>query len=264
LAYARKYDSVNGRPTQKAESLLADFRAKGGKHRVISRSADLASVELEYEGQKSIFSLSWEEAKTASFVKDRDGKYKPTWNHPFLRTKMLWARVISDGVHTLAPEIATGVTVTEEAEDIDPSQVQPVKSIITISEKPIQPEPTVKTLPPALAAATHSAPKKAVSEQKIQPVTDPISEPAPAPIKTEPPPKVELAIDPTTNELTPASKLAVMAAIGEQNFERAIEVLIARGQLPEGSVGIEKLDLAWARRIVDFREKFIKFIGGVL
>ena len=36
---------------------------------------------------------------------------------PWQRKKMLWARVISDGVHTMAPEVATGIYTPEELDD---------------------------------------------------------------------------------------------------------------------------------------------------
>ena len=49
----------------------------------------------------------------------KDGKtYKDNWATPRSRMQMLWARVVSDGVRTMAPEICSGIYTPEETADI--------------------------------------------------------------------------------------------------------------------------------------------------
>lgn len=116
----REYHIINGRLSDRADSMLAKFRGKGGKHRVISQDSECAEVELEYEGQKLRSRFTWEEAQGEPFVWKDESKRIPkrNWATPRARMQTLWARVISHGVRTLAPEIVAGIYTPEEVQDV--------------------------------------------------------------------------------------------------------------------------------------------------
>src|SRR6059058_4038721 len=74
LEIKRRYHLLNGELSMRADAMLADFRSRGGKHKILSRTPDKASVELSYDGQTETFSFAWDEAKGEPFVYARDGK----------------------------------------------------------------------------------------------------------------------------------------------------------------------------------------------
>ncbi len=119
LEFQGKYHLVEGRPTMRADAMLAEFNRRGGKHKVVARTADKASVELTTkDGAKSVFSFTWDEAKKEPFVYKKDGKtLKHNWASPRGRMQMLWARAVSDGVRTVDPGVCQGHYTPEEVGD---------------------------------------------------------------------------------------------------------------------------------------------------
>lgn len=152
---------MGGRITvsMKYDAMMAKFRGKGGKQKVIARTPERAEVELAIDGDAQKFAFTWEEAQKEDFVwsnkVDKSGNrlLKNTWATPRGRMQMLWARVVSDGIRTMAPEINFGTYTPEEA-DIDtataPSVVQTgngPQEQKPIDVQTIQPEPEKKTEP---------------------------------------------------------------------------------------------------------------------
>lgn len=135
LSLAERYHIIQGKLSMKSEAMLAGFRQHGGKHKVVSRTPDLASIELTFEGQSLLFSLSWEEAKQESFPwgKTEKGqpKLKDNWATPRGRMQMLWARVVSDGVRCLCPEVNSGTYTPEEVSDFDGNVSSEVETTAT-------------------------------------------------------------------------------------------------------------------------------------
>lgn len=120
LQYGRKYHTVQGKPSMRADAMLAEFRLNGGKHKVVRRDSEGASVLLTTpDGESQEFSFTWEEAQQEDFVVGKDGGIKDNYAYPRKRMQMLWARVVSDGVRTLAPEIVYGIYTPEETQDFD-------------------------------------------------------------------------------------------------------------------------------------------------
>jgi len=135
LMLAETYHLIGNKLSMKSEKMLANFNEAGGRHRIIARSGDLVSIELTYEGQKNVFSLSWEEAKQEPFVYDeKEGtaaailagndekrkaalKIKKKYATPRARMQMMWARVISDGVNAVMPSARQGCYTPEEVSD---------------------------------------------------------------------------------------------------------------------------------------------------
>jgi hypothetical protein len=131
IALSRKYNVIENNLSMKSDAMLAELRARGGKHRVLERTAEKASVEITYDDQVYVESFSWNEAQIEPYVFCKDGKtLKKNWATPRARRQMLWARVISEAVRTVAPEIVSGIYTPEETSDF-------VDESITVVAKPV-------------------------------------------------------------------------------------------------------------------------------
>lgn len=134
MSLAQRYDVIQGKLSMKADAMLATFRAMGGDHQILQRDGDAAEVELIWKGRPNRFRFTWEEAKEEPFVYGKGGKIKDNYATPRKRMQMLWARVISDGVRAICPEVNQGLYTPEEVSDfgdedaitVEPAAVNPV------------------------------------------------------------------------------------------------------------------------------------------
>ena len=107
---ARDYHVINGRPTLKADAMLARFQAAGGSVRW-HEYADQRVVGTFTHPQGGNVEVTWtlEMATAAGLTKN------PTWkSYP---RQMLRARCISEGIRTVFPGVVVGTYTPEEAED---------------------------------------------------------------------------------------------------------------------------------------------------
>jgi hypothetical protein len=131
LEYAKRNKIVNGKPFKQYDAMLAEFHERGGASKLVSKTPDLASIELEYDDKKQTFSLSWEDAQKETFpYNGKEGDLvaqiaagqtpplKPKYATPRSRAIMLFARVVSDGIRSMCPEVNFGVYTPEELEDL--------------------------------------------------------------------------------------------------------------------------------------------------
>lgn len=187
LRLAQTYHLIMGKLTMRADAMLAGLVERGGSYVVRSRTADAASITITYRGQMQTFSLTWEEAKQEPFVYNeqdsdvvkmwaaKDPKKQPTlktkYSTPRGRMQMLWARVVSDGVRTMAPEVNSGRYTPEEFDgDVIEGVATPVAEAPAITaEQAIQQAeaayaatcgqaPTLADSPPPAAATEAPAP----------------------------------------------------------------------------------------------------------
>lgn len=146
LMLKETYHVIHGNLSMRAEKMLSNFNEGGGKHKIISRDGELASIEMTLNGEKQTFSLSWEEAKQEPFVysgkesavvemllgdeKKRKGlKVKDKYATPRARSQMMWARVVSDGVRAMMPSAICGCYTPEEIGDFtDGGSAVPVQA----------------------------------------------------------------------------------------------------------------------------------------
>ena len=112
-----RYHIINGQLSMRAEAMLADFIAIGGKHRIDCRTSDKAQVTLSIDGESYTESITWEEAQQEPYVYDKNKTLKRNWATPRARRQMMWARVISEAVRTLRPGIVVGTYTPEEVRD---------------------------------------------------------------------------------------------------------------------------------------------------
>lgn len=151
LHFAQKYHVMKGgKIAMRADYMLGEFNRIGGKHKILRRDSEGCSVELTLDGKSNVFTLLWDDVKNEPFAKNSDGKPSFNYSTPVKRMQMLWARVTSDGVRTVAPGILGGLCTAEELSDSD----APIKEIKLATVQPPAPQPEIKVVdvPPVVEA----------------------------------------------------------------------------------------------------------------
>lgn len=134
---AMEYHIIEGKPSKKADAMLASFIKAGGSVKWISLTDDKAEATFSHPFGGTI-TLDWtiDRAKKAGLVD------KPYSNYKKYPRAMLRSRLISEGVKTIYPAATGGMLtpeevqeVVEETKNIDPSKSR-VEQIIetTVSE----------------------------------------------------------------------------------------------------------------------------------
>lgn len=141
IEYARRNKIVNGKPFKQYDTMLAEFHERGGKSRIISKTEELAAIELEFNSIKREFSLSWQDAQKETFpyngkeaeiistlAAGKQPQLKAKYATPRSRAIMLFARVVSDAIRSMCPEVNFGYYTPEEIEDLPGGEVAPVRT----------------------------------------------------------------------------------------------------------------------------------------
>lgn len=118
LEFNRRYHIIQGNISMRADYILAKFNSLGGKHKIIQRDENAAVVELAWEGEKTRFSFTWEDAQKEPFIYGKKKEIKDNYATPRARMQMLWARCVSDGVRAVCPQVNSGVYTPEETVDM--------------------------------------------------------------------------------------------------------------------------------------------------
>lgn len=170
IAIARKYHIIQNNLSMKADAMLAELRARGGKHRVLERTSEKASVEITYDGQTYVETITWEDAQNEPYVRAKDGNLKDNWATPRARRQMLWARAISEAVRTLAPEIVSGTYTPEETHDFAEESTVVAKSVnvVELMEKTAAKIQPVEDVVDVEAVPVKAEPAKCTAEQRTQ------------------------------------------------------------------------------------------------
>lgn len=113
---ARDYHVIQGRPSMKADAMLARFQQSGGIVEWNEYTETKVSGAFRHPSSPKPVMVEW----TFEMAKKIGLTGKDNWkNYP---RAMLRARVISEGVRTCYPSIATGVYTPEEILDIGPEK----------------------------------------------------------------------------------------------------------------------------------------------
>lgn len=111
MTAVERYHIVQGRPVMRAEAMLAEFLAAGGRVEWHERSESVASATFSHPQGGSI-QVAWtiEQAKAAGLTG------KDVWRQ--YARQMLHARCVSEGVRSVFPGVTNGLYTPEEAADI--------------------------------------------------------------------------------------------------------------------------------------------------
>jgi len=132
MEFARTYHIIDGKPSMRADAMLAEFRKRGGRYRMIENSVNRAAAAFDLEGTSMEFAVTLEDAKRTGDAFKSDGRtLKHNWAHR--ADDMLWARMVSKAVRRLCPEIVYGLYPPEETSDFSQDRGAP-------SREPVQPQ----------------------------------------------------------------------------------------------------------------------------
>jgi hypothetical protein len=195
LDFIRKYHIIEGRPSMRADAMTAEFRRRGGKVRWLQLGEKgVAEAEFEFEGQTLRGSFSLDDARRM-LGKDKDGKDridKPNGNWQKNPDAMLRARLLSNFIRLMAPEIVAGVYTPEEVQDFaDDVAPKPAAARKAVADKrQAEVAEAVAAVSPAPVA---TADDDRIIDAEFEVV--PKSQPAPAPVEAPPVSEVPNAID---------------------------------------------------------------------
>ena len=134
---ARDYHIIQGRPTLKAETMMARFQQQGGKVEWKTLTdTEVTAVFSHPSGGSASITWTFEQAKKAGLTG------KDNWkNYP---RAMLRARVVSEGIRTVYPGVVLGVYTPEEVQDIPnhlgPKDMGTAVVINTVEEEEVKPD----------------------------------------------------------------------------------------------------------------------------
>ena len=134
LDFMRTYHLIENKPSMRSDAMAAEFRKRGGKIKIITRDETKAEAEFEFEGSKQVFSYSIKDAEKEGvcFKSKTDHSLKDNWQ--FRPKNMLWARLISDSIRALCPEIVAGIYTPEEVMDFDDVTQQREEKVVDPSK----------------------------------------------------------------------------------------------------------------------------------
>jgi hypothetical protein len=124
----QQYHVINGTPSKKADTLLAEFKARGGRVKFTKYSDEIVEGEFKSpDGSEITAAWTIERARKAGLDKRENWIKYPR--------AMLRARLISEMVTTLMPEIKAGLKIYEEVIDEMPSEIKsPIETDVEVVE----------------------------------------------------------------------------------------------------------------------------------
>ena len=131
---ARDYHIIQGRPTPKAETMMARFQQQGGKVEWKTLTDEEVTAVFSHPSGGSA-TVSWTilQAKAANLTS------KDVWRQ--YPRAMLRARVISEGIRTVYPGVSVGVYTPEELQDFDAKPATQEVEAVQVQEPALTPEP---------------------------------------------------------------------------------------------------------------------------
>lgn len=138
---ARDYHIIQGRPSLKADAMMARFQLAGGKVDWKEYTDDKVTGVFTHPSGGSI-TLSWtiDQAKKIGLVRQGSGWEK----YP---RAMLRARVISEGIRTVYPGCVVGTYTPEEIQDFEPVEkdMGDVEVVVDNLKQELETEPVDKS-----------------------------------------------------------------------------------------------------------------------
>jgi hypothetical protein len=162
---ARDYHVIQGRPTLKADTMLARFQSAGGRVEwPVYSDKKVVGVFSHPSGGNLTLDWDWERAKSAGLA-SRD-----TWKQ--YPRQMLRARVISEAIRTILPGVLSGCYLPDELAEMpinatvtaEPTLSLPLGFDIAAAIATLTAAETIDDLRNAWASVIQSAPPEALAE----------------------------------------------------------------------------------------------------
>lgn len=152
---ARDYHIINGKPTLKADAMLARFMSSGGKVEWLELTEEVVSARFTHPSGGSAV-ITWDMA-----MAKRAGLDTPTWKkYP---RQMLRSRVVSEGVRTVNPGSVVGVYTEDEVVNME--VIEAVEAHDHVDVQADSKADIIKRLPQEKAAAISVAGEDKVASE---------------------------------------------------------------------------------------------------
>lgn len=129
---ARDYDVIQGRPAKKAEAMLRDYFAGGGKVEWHQLDDTIADATFSHPQGGSV-RITWDMAR----AKKAGLGTKDNWQK--WPRQMLRSRVVSEGCRTVWPAATSGMYVPEEVADMPAVKIKQVSTSPALLDAPHTP-----------------------------------------------------------------------------------------------------------------------------
>jgi len=237
-----KYHIIDGNLSRKSGSALAEFKQRGGKYKWIRTGQEPdqktetrdAIGEFTLDGETITVRFSMEDANNAGLIRPGSAWQKLPW-------KMLRARVVSDALGMIAPEIYFGDDIEEQA-----LEVREIK--LGTGEEPKGGSVDSKVIP------IEREEKETVFEAEIVTKEEPKPETLPAQEQEQEPQPAQAS--PEGDELPDELVVELQKAIGA-DAKVAMAFLYQKGWLEKGQ-NLEHLAPGRAKNIIRNCDKFIQ------
>lgn len=129
---ARDYHIIKGKPSLKADAMLARFQTAGGSVKWNTYTDTVCNATISHP-QGGTVTVEW----TIQMATKIGLTKNSTWtNYP---RQMLRARVISEGIRTVFPGVAVGIYTPEEVQDFEPKPMVDITPSENDNSKPASP-----------------------------------------------------------------------------------------------------------------------------
>ena len=212
LMWLRKYRIDNGQISQKADSMLSDFLATGGRVEWIESTNQICHATFTHqEKNPKGIEIKWDLVRAAPLMKSKNGAPKAVWaNHP---GQMLRARTITEGIRACTgqnyglydpDELSVDEKKTVEYKSVDKmnddSWIDKVGTGKAAPAPTPEPAPALNPAPaPAQVPTSAPSPAPAPAPAQAQAVKEQATAAAPAPAVKETAPEADIP-----NPATPA------------------------------------------------------------
>ncbi len=132
LEMCKTYHIIKGRLSKRADAMLADFRRTGGKFKFGDlKNVSVQSAVVEFENETYNVEYSLDQARKAGLIRKDSGWVK-------FPAAMLRARLVSETLRAIAPELVQGTYTPEEISDFGEEDPLPNSSPVKNVTPPVE------------------------------------------------------------------------------------------------------------------------------
>lgn len=198
MKLSQSYHLIEGNFTLKYRKMVAKFLQYGGKVHVIERSPNRACSKLSIGGQEVKFVYTMAEALQEDYIWTRDAMtgrvkkqlkdgtpnpkaFKTNWSTPRRQMQMLWARMMTDGIATIAAHVTDGDYSDQEfasfSGDVDASDevvleagevVDATFEVMDVPANKSEAEPVVEAEPAPAVMPTEQDAEAAINADQVK------------------------------------------------------------------------------------------------
>ncbi len=121
VEFNRKYHMIQGKPSTRADWMLAEFNLQGGDHEIVELSPDRCAMKFTWKNRTVEAEFTWEQAQQSRWPwknpNDHSEGLKDNWSTPVDRENMLFVRLVTSRLRKIAPQLFSGVYAPEELQD---------------------------------------------------------------------------------------------------------------------------------------------------